>query len=279
MTKVKICGITNLEDAGVAVEVGADLLGFIFYKPSPRYVAPEVVREIVLSFKGQVTDSRGAGGQGSLREPNTQPVTRNEPLFVGVFVNTPLPDVEQILNFCDLDAAQLHGEESPEFVAHFQGRAYKALRPKSRDEAKGLVKKYANLPFSIPNKVRETNYKIPIAQSPNPSTKRLSSLSRGRTSLPSSQSLLPCLLLDAYHPSLYGGTGRVTDWSMAANIARQHSIMLAGSLTPENVAEAVKAVRPWGVDVSSGVEAEKGRKDHKKVRAFIEVVKNVKRIV
>jgi len=87
-------------------------------------------------------------------------------------------------------------------------------------------------------------------------------------------SLLPDLLLDAYHPTLYGGTGRVTDWSLAAEVARRHNVLLAGSLTPDNVAAAVRAVRPWGVDVSSGVEAEKGRKDHTKVRAFI---KNVKR--
>jgi phosphoribosylanthranilate isomerase len=92
----------------------------------------------------------------------------------------------------------------------------------------------------------------------------------GRTSLPT-------LLLDAYHPTLYGGTGHVTDWAMAASIAQRYPIMLAGSLTPENVAEAVRVVRPWGVDVSSGVEREKGKKDHEKVRAFVEAVKNVKR--
>jgi phosphoribosylanthranilate isomerase len=80
------------------------------------------------------------------------------------------------------------------------------------------------------------------------------------------------LLLDAYHPTLYGGTGRVTDWSLAAEMAARHDVLLAGSLTPENVAEAVATVRPWGVDVSSGVEAEKGRKDWGKVRAFIENV-------
>jgi phosphoribosylanthranilate isomerase len=94
---------------------------------------------------------------------------------------------------------------------------------------------------------------------------------------PTSYSLLPYCLLDAYHPTLYGGTGHVTDWTMAANIARRYPIMLAGSLTPTNVAEAIRTVKPWGVDVSSGVEAEKGRKDHEKVRRFVKVVRGVKR--
>jgi phosphoribosylanthranilate isomerase len=84
---------------------------------------------------------------------------------------------------------------------------------------------------------------------------------------------LPVFLLDAYHPTLYGGTGHVTDWTMAATLARQYRIMLAGSLTPENVAEAINSVQPWGVDVSSGVERKKGRKDHGKVREFVERAK------
>jgi phosphoribosylanthranilate isomerase len=90
---------------------------------------------------------------------------------------------------------------------------------------------------------------------------------------PNHPSPLPAFLLDAYHPHLYGGTGRVTDWALAADAARRYDILLAGSLTPANVAEAVRSVRPWGVDVSSGVEAEPGRKDHAKVRAFIQNAK------
>lgn len=234
MTNVKICGLTNIEDARVAVESGADLLGFIFYEPSPRYVKPETVRDIVLMFKG--ASSKGAG--------NTEdaPDTAHHllPLFVGVFVNTPLPGVAQILKFCHLDAAQLHGDEPPEFVAHFQGRAYKALRPKSLEEAETAISNY---------QLTINNEQFIIG--------------------------LPAFLLDAYHPTLYGGTGHVTDWTMAATIARNHSIMLAGSLAPDNVAEAIKAVRPWGVDVSSGVEVGKGRKDHRKVRVFVETVKGV----
>jgi phosphoribosylanthranilate isomerase len=135
MTKVKICGITNLEDALVAVEAGADLLGFIFYEPSPRYVGLEMVREIVAGGRGQVAKG-------------TPHVT-----FIGVFVNTPLDTVAHILDFCQLDAAQLHGEESPRFVRHFQGRAFKALRPQSQEEAETLVEKYkpSNLPTFQPS--------------------------------------------------------------------------------------------------------------------------------
>ena len=247
MTYIKICGITNLEDALVAVEAGADLLGFIFYEPSPRYVAPEAVKEIVSSVKCQVSsDGRretGDGGQKMRDSGLRSPVSGHAlPSFVGVFVNASLDGVTQILDFCQLDAAQLHGEESPEFVNHFQGQAFKALRPQSQEEAEALIQQYQS---SNP----------PIFQSSN----------------------LPTLLLDAYHPTLYGGTGHVIDWTLAASIAQRYSIMLAGSLTPTNVSEAIQAVKPWGVDVSSGVEAEKGRKDHEKVRAFVKAVRNVKR--
>jgi phosphoribosylanthranilate isomerase len=220
MTWVKICGITNLDDALAAVEAGADLLGFIFYEASPRDVKPEVVKEIVSRI--------------------THHISRIT--FVGVFVKASLETITHTLDYCQFDLAQLHGDESPEFVHHFQGRAFKALRPQSLQEAEDFIQKYQP---SIPT--------------------------------PRSASLLPTpyFLLDAYHPTLYGGAGQVTDWTMAAAIARQYPILLAGGLTPDNVAEAVRAVKPWGVDVSSGVEASKGRKDHDKVRRFVEAAKSV----
>ncbi len=220
MTNVKICGVTNLSDAVVAARAGADLLGFIFYKPSPRYVAPETVKAIVAGLKSE-------GLKETLR-------------CVGVFVNEPLETVSHTLEFCPLDAVQLHGDEPPTFVQHFNGLAYKAIRPPSAEAAEQLIQTYQPL------------FPPPAASAPPP---------------------LPCLLLDAYHPHLYGGTGRVTDWTIAANVARRYPTMLAGSLTPDNVAEAIAIVRPWGVDVSSGVEAEKGKKDHGKVKVFIENVK------
>ena len=232
MTKVKICGITNLEDALVAVEAGADLLGFIFYEPSPRYVRPEVARAIVTELprvRYQVSGDTGQAGQAERSGP---------PLFVGVFVNASAATVSRVLDECHLDAAQLHGDEPPAFLNQLQGRAYKAIRPQSLFEADILAQKY-----------------LPPA---------CSSFILHPSSL---------ILLDAYHPTLYGGTGHVTDWTMAATLARRYPIMLAGSLTPANVAEAVRAVRPWSVDVSSGVEREKGRKDHQKVREFVRAAK------
>lgn len=225
MIKVKICGITNLDDAMVAANAGADFLGFIFYESSPRYVSPEMVGKIVSAVKSQLSGI--------------------SPKFVGVFVNASREWVEQILDDCLLDAAQLHGDESPKFVDHFQRRAYKALRPQSLPDAEKLTQQY--LPPTSSNIER----------------------------LPS---VLPYFLLDAYHPTLYGGTGHVTDWPMAATIAAKYPIMLAGSLTPNNVADAIQAVAPWGVDVSSGVETKKGKKDREKVKLFIQAVKNCKTV-
>jgi phosphoribosylanthranilate isomerase len=247
MTNVKICGITNFEDARAAAEAGANLLGFIFYEPSPRYVTPEKVREIVQEIKEQVIhiEPKQVDTISDYAPGPTQHVT-----CVGVFVNSPVETVHQILDFCRLDAVQLHGEEPPEEVASFHGRAFKALRPQSQQEAETLIQTYLpspNLPLDCPGQA--------ISQSLN----------------------LPRFLLDAYHPHLYGGTGYVTDWTMAARIARQYPIMLAGSLTLANVAEAIRMVKPWGVDVSSGVEVEKGKKDHEKVGAFVKVVKSAYR--
>ena len=197
MTNVKICGITNIDDAIVSVQAGADLLGFIFYEPSPRYVDPGVVKKIISEIKAHVASTANL----------------EMPQFVGVFVNTPQREVSHILELCQLDRAQFHGEEAPEFVAAFPEQGFKAMRPQSQTEADRLIDAY--LPTTLAT--------VP-----------------------------PFFLFDAYHPTLYGGTGRVTDWTMAAKIAQNYPIMLAGSLTATNVGEAIRAVRPWGVDVSSG---------------------------
>ncbi|CAN5372326.1 phosphoribosylanthranilate isomerase [soil metagenome] len=217
--RVKICGLTNLEDAQAAVEAGADLLGFIFYPKSPRYVAPETVAEIIRTIRGRRLES----------------TSTNLPQFVGVFVNESLKRITDILAFANLDYAQLHGNETAEMVGHFQGRAFKALRPASAEAALSAAIEFA----------------------------------------PLSSSSGPGFMLDAYDPNLYGGTGKTADWHVAAQLAQQHpGLLLAGSLTADNVAEAIRIVQPWGVDVSSGVEATPGRKDHAKVRAFIRNAKN-----
>lgn len=206
--RVKICGITNTEDALVAAEAGADYLGFILYPRSQRYVNPESVRAIVAAVR--------AGGYAGLQ-------------FVGVFVNSPANEIAEVIGAAGLDWAQLHGDEPPAALAALAGRAFKALRPAALDEALAAAEIYA----------------APADQRPG-------------------------LLLDAYHPQLYGGTGQAGDWALAAAVAARHpGVLLAGGLTPDNVAAAVAAVRPWGVDVSSGVERSPGRKDHDLVRRFL----------
>jgi phosphoribosylanthranilate isomerase len=212
--QVKVCGLTNLEDALVATESGADLLGFIFYEKSPRYVDARTVAQIVSAIKDMARFTFHASPP---------------PRCVGVFVNPSLEQVVRTLDYCGLDLAQLHGEEAPELLAALPGRAFKALRPRSEVEAASEAERFAR--FGPRNG--------------------------------------PDLLVDAYHPTLRGGAGHTGDWQLAASLASQHRLLLAGGLNPDNVAAAVAQVHPWGVDVASGVEAAPGRKDHDRVRAFI----------
>ncbi len=211
--KVKICGITNIDDARATIEVGADLLGFNFYPKSPRYIAPEKAREIAAHLQR-------SDGQ--------------RPLLVGVFVNSSLEDIRSILEIAQLDLAQLHGDEPVHVVEQLHGRGFKALRPTSEAEAEIDAEWFA--PYG-----------------PN----------------------APVLLIDAYRKDQYGGTGHVAEWSIATKLAQQYPILLAGGLTPDNVAEAIRQVRPWGVDVASGVEGAPGKKDVEKMRLFVEAAKGV----
>lgn len=215
--QVKICGLTNLEDAQIAAQAGADLLGFIFYPPSPRYVSPEQVATIVAELRAS---------------------SAPRPRLVGVFVNEDFEAVEQILDFASLDYAQLHGNESPDFVTQLNQRAFKALRPHSGEDALQAANQYGDLVAGAG----------------------------------------PQLLIDAYDPQAYGGTGKKADWHTAAMLAQRYPrLLLAGGLTPENVRNAVQTVRPWGVDVSSGVESSPGQKDHGAVQAFITAAKEIVR--
>jgi phosphoribosylanthranilate isomerase len=217
-TRVKICGLTNLADARAAVQAGADLLGFVFYPPSPRYVAPETVKDIL----------------AQLRLPHS--VTP-----VGVFVDQSARQIGETLDFCGLHAAQLHGLSTVEGVGNaLRGRAYPALRPASTAEGLTQAQRHA-----LPETAR----------------------CEGR---------LPALLLDSYHPQRVGGTGQTGNWPLAALLAQSYPLLLAGGLTPHNAADAVRRVRPWGVDVAGGVEKEPGLKDHAAVVAFIENVKKVR---
>jgi phosphoribosylanthranilate isomerase len=198
--KVKICGLTNLEDALAATDAGADALGFVF-ADSPRRMSVDRVRGIV-------------------RDLPTFIVT------VGVFVDHDLDEMIKITDACGLDRVQVHGDRTDDAAAFFGRRAVKAVRVKP-----GLARDWAADPQAA-------------------------------------------LLLDAWSPDQAGGTGRTFDWSQAVEPARIRPIILAGGLTPENVAAAVQQVNPYAVDVSSGVETSPGRKDHDRLQRFIDNAKN-----
>lgn len=218
MTKVKICGITRLEDALVAVDAGSDMLGFNFHPRSPRYVTPEQTAAMVAGVKERLP----AG---------------NSVRMVGVFVNLPLDEVRRIVAEASLDYAQLHGDEGVEYLAELAGVGFRVVRPQTAEEALAGATTYTPLAPKDDN--------------------------------------APSLLLDAYSKNAYGGTGERTDWNWAAQVAKATPrLLLAGGITADNVAEAVRAVRPWGVDVASGVEASPGIKDHDLIRAFIRAAKN-----
>ena len=203
MTLVKVCGITSLEDAHAAIDAGASMLGFNFYARSPRCVSPEAARRIIEQAPEGVA-------------------------CVGVFVNESSPeDVLSIARASGVTAAQLHGDETPEFCRALEGLAtIKALR----------VKK---------------DYTIETAAAFE----------------------TDAILLDAYAPDAFGGTGHTFDWTLArATREVVPRLFLAGGLKPSNVAEAIRAVGPYAVDVCSGVETSPGRKSPALMRDFVNAV-------
>ena len=210
-TRIKICGITNLEDALAAVEAGADVLGYNFYPHSPRYISPVMCARI----------------QAGLENHGISVCT------VGVFVNETVGSVSRTLKTCGLDLAQLSGDEPPLEVKALGGLAFKGIRPQNEGEAVAFSRLYAE------------------------------------------PEVLPALLVDAYRPGLYGGTGHTGNWSLARSLSGRYSILLAGGLHPGNVAQAVEQVRPWGVDVASGVESSPRRKDPQKMSDFIQAVQKL----
>ncbi len=238
MVYVKICGITNLEDARCAAAAGADFLGFIFYPPSPRYVTPKQAEGIIQAIRAEFGNA--------------------SPRCVGVFVDESTEAVCAVIAAAGLDLAQLHGAESPAEVNALAPHAFKALRPRTLAEAQETLPHY--LPRNASSSPPSTVYCLPSTVYRLPSTGYC---------LPST----PDLLVDAYHPQEKGGTGLVADVEIARWLAERCRLLLAGGLTPENVAAVITQVRPWGVDVSSGVEATKGKKDPTKVEKFIHLAK------
>ncbi len=202
--RLKVCGITSIEDARAAIECGAEYLGFNFYPKSPRYISPQSARAIIEQLPDEI-------------------------ISVGVFVNEAQPeDVVEILETSGARIAQLHGDESPNYCARVGAeRVIKALR---------------------------------IGADFNP---------RRVLDFPAT-----AILLDAYDAKLYGGTGKTANWEAAREAAKLAKIFLAGGLSPDNVAEAIRAVEPFAVDVNSGVESAPGRKDRNRLKELKEQLTN-----
>jgi phosphoribosylanthranilate isomerase len=221
MTKIKICGIKTLKDALAAIEAGADFLGFNFYTKGVRFIEKSACAQITSVLKRE--------------HPNIK--------IIGVFVNSPIDEVNDILKTCSLDLAQLHGDEPPEMLSAFNGKAFKAIR------------------LSASISVNTSVY--PFLKSATQSVHPFSSVEN------------PALLIDATVKGVYGGSGVTADWAAAAELAKQYPLLLAGGLTPENVTDAIRQVNPWGVDVASGVESSAGVKDAAKISAFVKAVREI----
>jgi phosphoribosylanthranilate isomerase len=197
---VKICGITRLEDAELAVECGASAVGFVFWPNSPRFIDPVRAQAIAARLPPFVTP-------------------------VGVFVNQPASDVNAVAALVGLGAVQLHGDESIEYAGTMTRPVLKAM--------------------TLTGTADHTFDRWPPTA---------------------------MVLLDAHDPLRRGGTGETVDWTRAAAVALRRRVMLAGGLTPDNVIDAIDRVRPFGIDVSSGVESSPGIKDAARLKALFEAV-------
>jgi len=204
IVKVKICGITNYEDAAAALDMGADLLGFNFYSKSPRFIPPEKAGQII----------------------------RKLPAFVdiaGVFVNESIERIHKINNMCQLDWVQLHGDEDKDFCKQFRShnvKVMKAIRVKDQEDIRKADDYFTD-----------------------------------------------AVLLDAFDPEKYGGTGVTFDWNVIGHINER--IFLAGGINPDNAAKAAE-LGVYGIDVCSGIEAEPGKKDHEKMKKLFENIRHLR---
>ena len=201
MTRVKICGVTCVEDALFAAEAGADALGFNFYPKSKRYVTPEAVRAIIDTLPPFVTT-------------------------VGILVNETRDRIEQIVETSGIQILQLHGDETPNDCKGHTLPVIRALGVGDRFDIKEIE--------------------------------------------PYAKAGVESFLLDKAKDGFYGGTGETFDWALAVLAKSFGRVILAGGLTPDNVEEGVRAVAPYAVDTASGVESEPGKKDHRKIKAFID---------
>jgi phosphoribosylanthranilate isomerase len=204
IVKVKICGITNYEDAAAAADMGADILGFNFCRESPRYIEPQKATEIIDKLSAYVD-------------------------IAGVFVNAPLEEIHKTINFCQLNWVQLHGDETSQFcrlLLSYNVKTMKAIRVKDQADIKKAEEYFTD-----------------------------------------------AILLDAYDPQKYGGTGLTFDWNIIGHIGKR--IFLAGGIRPENVVPAIE-LGVYGIDVCSGIEERPGKKDHNKMRQLFNNIRHLR---
>jgi phosphoribosylanthranilate isomerase len=212
VTKIKICGLSDIQHALAAVEAGADFLGLVF-APSQRQVSTKKAMSIV-------------------KEVHT---LSPHPVVVGVFTNSTPDEVNRTADYCNLDWIQLSGEETWDYCQQIERPIIKTVHVSSAKTAEEIV----------------------------------SEIATGHRLLPRHDFVC---LLDSKVGYAYGGTGQAFDWKLAREVSAKFSVIIAGGLTPANVSQLVKKVRPWGVDVSTGVERN-GRKDTEKIKEFIQTVR------
>ena len=204
ITKVKICGITNYDDAAAAMNMGADMLGFNFYPDSPRYVTPEQAMDIINKLPAFIDTA-------------------------GVFVNASIEHLHETNAVCHLDWVQLHGDEDPDFCRSLLShnvKTMKAIRVKDQTDIERADSFFTD-----------------------------------------------AVLLDAFDPDKYGGTGLTFDWNVIGHIGKR--VFLAGGINPDNAAAAVK-LGVYGIDVCSGIEAEPGKKDHSKMKQLFDNIRHLR---
>ena len=210
MTKIKICGITNYKDANNASILGADYLGFNFYKKSPRYIEESEAKKIVKNLSQKPQHS----------------------LNVAVFVNEPIDKIKKIIDYCNIDIIQLSGDEDADFMLKLK-----------KSTNKKIIKTF---------RIRNTKKTFP--------------------DFDVRKSFFDYIMMDSFKKGFYGGTGAKFDWGIAKDVDKKR-LFLSGGLNADNVRDAIKRIKPYAVDVCSGVELYPGEKDFKKMKEFIEASK------